>query len=144
LRALRRAFIGALVSVALTLLASSACSSSPADASPVPVGRDFDLKAAESVRLEGTDLVIRFDAVLNDSRCPVGAQCITAGDATVRLALREGDGASTRLELHTMEEPKEGFHGAFVVRLGELRPLPREGRPVAAADYVATLRVGPR
>lgn len=141
MRAPTPASIRALVSVALALLASFACSSTPADATPVPLGRDFDLKAAESVRLDGTDLVIHFDAVLNDSRCPVDVQCITAGDATVRLSVREGDGASTRLELHTMEEPKEGFHGAFVVRLVELRPLPRDGRPVAAGDYVATLRV---
>jgi hypothetical protein len=143
LKAPRCVAVVALASVALVLLASS-CSSSPTDASPVPLDRDFDLRVTESVRLDATDLVIHFDAVLNDSRCPVDVQCVTAGDATVRMTVREGDGASAPLELHTTEEPKQGAHGAFVVRLVELRPLPRASRPILASEYVATLRVGRR
>src|SRR3990172_1978405 len=79
---------------AIVLLA--ACSSqSPASASIVVLDRDFDLKAGETARLEDSDLVMRFEAVTSDSRCPADVTCITAGDALVRLHVR-GGGAGGR------------------------------------------------
>ena len=120
----------------------AACSSqSPASASIVVLDRDFDLKAGETARLEDSDLVMRFEAVTSDSRCPADVTCITAGDALVRLHVR-GEGAGDRtLELHAVEEPKEAIHGPFVIRLEDLRPPPRVGQPIEASDYVATLRI---
>jgi hypothetical protein len=126
---------------ALALSSLAACAASPASASTVVLDRDFDLGAGESARLEGSDLVVRFEAVTRDSRCPVDVTCITAGDAVVRLSLRGGGGETGALELHTGEEPREGGQGAFVVRLQALRPLPRAGQAIPASDYVATLSI---
>src|SRR3972149_7613492 len=92
---------------AIVLLA--ACSSqSPASASIVVLDRDFDLKAGETARLEDSDLVMRFEAVTSDSRCPADVTCITAGDALVRLHVR-GGGAGGR---PPPPPPPAGAHGA--------------------------------
>jgi hypothetical protein len=126
----------------LALLAALACAS----ANPASPGldRDFELRGGAEARVEGTDLVIRFEGVPNDSRCPVDVRCITAGDATVALRL-EGGGAEARTaQLHTLDEPKEATHGGYVVTLVSLAPPPVSNRPTPLGDYVATLRVRSR
>jgi hypothetical protein len=128
-----------LAGLALALIACS----SPTASSAVP-DQDFDLRAGESARLEGSDLVVAFESVPSDSRCPVDVHCVHAGDATVRLRVQGGGAAASVLELHTNAEPKEGAQGSFLIRLIGLRPLPRDGRPVAATEFVATLKINPK
>ncbi len=127
--------------LAVLAFALIACSSAMAP-SAVP-DQDFDLRAGESAHLEGSDLVVRFVSVPSDSRCPVDVQCFHAGDATVRLHVEGGGAAEKFLELHTNAEPKEGVQGSLLIRLLDLRPLPRDGRPVSAPDFVATLKISP-
>ncbi len=128
-----------LSAAGVVLLASLACAASnPVDPT---LDRDFELSGGASARVDGTDLVIRFEAVPNDSRCPVDVQCITEGDATVALRL-EGGGATKRtVELHTLDEPKEATHGAYVVILVGLAPRPLSTRPTPLRGFKATLRV---
>lgn len=110
---------------------------------PVQPGldRDFELAGGASARVDGTDLVIRFDGVPNDSRCPVDVQCITEGDATVTLRLEGGGTAAGVVELHTLDEPKEATHGPYVVLVVALAPRPVSTRPTPLREYRATLRV---
>jgi len=132
----RRPFLSA---AGLALLASFACAASN------PVGPDFDrnfeLSGGASVRVEGTDLLVRLESVPNDSRCPVDVQCITEGDATVALRLEGGGAAGRTAELHTLDEPKEATQGAYVVALVALAPRPVSNRPTPLREYKATLRV---
>ena len=128
-----------LSAAGLALLASLACAAShPVDPS---LDRDFELLGGASARVDGTDLVIRFEGVPNDSRCPVDVQCITEGDATVALRLEGGGAAARTVELHTMDEPKQARHGAYVVVLVALLPRPVSNQPTPLRKYRATLRV---
>jgi hypothetical protein len=127
-----------LSAAGVVLLASLACAASdPVDPS---LDRDLQLSGGASARVDGTDLVIRFEGVPNDSRCPVDVQCITEGDATVALRL-EGGGAARTVELHTMDEPKQATQGAYVVVLLALSPRPVSYQPTPLREYRATLRV---
>jgi hypothetical protein len=129
----------------LAFLTLGSCSSeSPATASEAPLDRDFDLPAGARAQIEGTDLVVEFQRVSSDSRCPEGVQCIHAGDATVRLMVRGGGATGGPLDLHTHDEPKEAARGTYLVRLVTLRPYPRDGQTIRPSDYVATLRVSRR
>jgi hypothetical protein len=126
----------------LFVLTLASCSSrNPVEASSVPLDRDFDLQVGARAEVEGSDVVIEFQEVTSDSRCPEGVQCIQAGDATVRLAVRGGGGGTRAVELHTHDEPNEAVHGTYFVRLVSLRPYPRDGQQIRPGDYVATLRV---
>ena len=128
-----------LPAAGLALVASLAC----AAGNPVSpaLDRDFELSGGASARVEGPDLVIRFEAVPNDSRCPVDVQCISAGDATVALRLEGGGAEALTVELHTLDEPKEATHGAYAVTLVALAPRPVSTRPTPLGEYLATLRV---
>jgi hypothetical protein len=101
----------------------------------VSSGTDFALKPGESVALDGQSLVLRFDSVVQDARCPRDVLCITEGNA--RIAVFAGE---TRLELNTSAlYATEARAGAHVVKLRHLEPLPMAG--VQTRDYTATLAV---
>ena len=132
----RRPFLSA---AGLALLASLACAASnPVEPS---LDRDFEIAGGASVRVDGTDLLIRFEGVPNDSRCPVDVQCIWEGDATVALRLEGGGAPERTVELHTLDEPKEATQDAYVVILVALAPQPVSSRPTPLREYKATLRV---
>ena len=103
--------------------------------------REFDLRAGASARLEGTDLLVRFEGVPNDSRCPVDVQCITAGDATVALRVEGGGTSAATYQLHTLDDPKQARHGSYGIVLVGLAPRPVSTRTIPAGDYVATVLV---
>src|SRR5688500_20001089 len=66
-------------SVALLMLLA-ACNGSPTEPDRVRTGRPFDLRVGDSA-LTTDDLRVRFDAVRSDSRCPIDAICVRAGEA---------------------------------------------------------------
>lgn len=50
-------------------------------------------------------LSIKFDKIVEDSRCPMNARCIQAGNAKIRLAVAKGKMAPKFVELNTGEGP---------------------------------------
>ena len=108
---------------------------------PTPLGVSFDLSPGSSTKMSN-GLTLTFNAVTEDSRCPIGVFCIVAGDATVMVTLSQ-HGADSLRELHTNRDPSEVGFSSSVVKLLSLAPLPTADHPVAAKDYVATFRVDP-
>ena len=119
------------------LLAAFGCSN-PAGPDQVALATPFDLAVGHTAELPD-GFRLQFDSVPADSRCPLDALCISAGDATVVLNARDG-GASVPLELHTTA----GFQISYsnhTIRLTSLQPYPRSDRQPRSIDYVATLVV---
>ena len=87
-------------------------------------------------------LTLTFNAVTEDSRCPIGVFCISAGDATVMVTLSQ-NGADHLRELHTNRDPSQAGFNSSIVTLLSLAPIPRADHPVGAKEYVATFRVDP-
>jgi hypothetical protein len=78
---------------------------------------------------------VGFEGVTTDSRCPKGAQCVWAGEATVRIRLQRGTEARLTFELSTPPDPRQaistqGHH----LRLLQLDPYPVAGKPVVLQD----------
>ena len=80
--------------VFLCLLASLSCAVRASD--PLPAsgsgvsktaarGESFVLGVDQSASIDGGALVVGFIRVTSDSRCPRGDQCLSEGDATVRI-----------------------------------------------------------
>jgi hypothetical protein len=108
---------------------------------PSALDEDFELSAGRSVRVADADLLVRFDRVANDSRCPSDVKCITAGDAVVVLGLASGRDTARQYELHTTSGDTSAAHAGYRVTLVALNPVPVSTRTLQARDYVATLRV---
>jgi hypothetical protein len=136
---IKRASLLATASVALLPWACAADNpTSPA------LDRTFDLRVGATAQVEGTDVEVRFEGVVNDSRCPPDVMCISAGDATVALRLTGGGKDATTYELHTASGPQDAEHGSYTVSLVALGPPPASNRQPSAKDYVATVRVSRR
>jgi hypothetical protein len=130
-----------LFSLAALLLFACAASASRAD---VPFGAAFDLPRGESVAVGGGKVTVRFDAVLNDSRCPVNVQCVWAGNAQLRFVASVPGSAASELMLHThggAKYPREACVLDFKVQLVRFVPLPVHGEPRRDETRIATLVV---
>ncbi len=130
------------VFVLVAALAVSSCLDSPTGPDAV-VDRPFDLKAgAVSTLPDGARL--RFERVQSDSRCPMDALCVWAGDATIAVTLNPPKGATESRELHTQPTGSQISYANYTIKLTALAPYPRSGQEIPAAGYIATFVVSVR
>ena len=123
---------------ALALLA--ACVTTPPPTVTAGLDRDFRLARGETAAVGANGLTVRFSAVVEDSRCPMGVMCIRAGEAKVHLELRAPGAGTEELILATEGgQPRYASFAGYDVRLVALDPPRRTDVPHPA--YVATLRV---
>jgi hypothetical protein len=108
----------------------------------VKFGEPFELQAGQTVSVGG-ELVLTFLAVAQDSRCPKGEQCITAGKARVRFeaAPRGGEPVAFELETGGASESGELEIAGYRITLLDLGPYPVTGRPIVPEAYTASLTV---
>ncbi|MEM7052221.1 MAG: hypothetical protein AAF604_21320 [Acidobacteriota bacterium] len=122
----------------LCLLTALACQSTAS--MTVPGGEPFRLAVGESARLEDSDLKVVFEAVIGDSRCPRGVQCVWAGEATIRLTARLGD---QTFESELTTQKPEGELAGHRCRLLAVDPYPVHGEEIAPEDYAVRLELTP-
>lgn len=116
------------------------CSTGPTQPDRVPKNQPFDLRIGESA-LTTDDVRIRFDAVRSDSRCPMDAVCVRAGEAVVTLTLSRGGEIPVGRELDTTPARSSTTFLNFLITLSQLQPYPRADRQIQPRDYVATFVV---
>lgn len=100
-------------------------------------GTPFLIRVGETVGIQtpSTIVVVQVSDVLNDSRCPEEVECVTAGFATVRLAVQTAlsvqevdieipPGADVRVDVEEV-----------TVTVIVLRPPAREGVAIDLLDY---------
>jgi hypothetical protein len=109
----------------------------------VNAGQQFALRVGETAGVVTSQAIVlvRFNGVIQDSRCPVDVQCITAGSATSLLSVQ------TALNVHdvTLEVPPEGtvelvVDEVTVFAVG-VRPNAQQGVTIDPLDYIVGLRV---
>lgn len=111
--------------------------------SQLPLGQSFELRAGRSATLQG-GLTITFDRVISDSRCPMDALCVWAGDAVVAVSLSQAPEPVAQRELHVDPRQSTASYRDYSIKLVALAPYPRSDRQIEADQYVATLTVDAR
>jgi hypothetical protein len=130
----RAALRGAAIAVLACVMG---CASAPLTVSPET---DFTLRVNELATLSGTNITLRVDSVVGDSRCPVDVQCVWAGNAGVWLLLKAAAEPGTPLDVNTTVDPRTAsFQGRTITLVG-LEPAPRQGQPIRQEDYRVRLR----
>lgn len=105
------------------------------------LGDSFILRVGQSAVVSGTSLHLRFEEVLEDSRCPSDVACVWAGNARVRLLVAEEQDELIPIHLNTGLDPSAVSTLGYEIRLEELQPAPTTTTTVPPGDYMATLRV---
>ena len=122
------------------LLLFPSCSDSPSGPTP-----SFDVRLTiplgQTLGIEGTRLGVRFDAVVEDSRCPANAMCVWEGRAIVKVTLR-GISHEATVDLHS-NVPALRSATLDGVRIEWLRldPYPYAGADQPAEEYRVTLKI---
>jgi len=131
-----------LLLAALMALPACAGSRTPTGAAPrVPFGQEFTLAVGESAAVADTGVVLRLQAVADDSRCPADVQCVWEGDALVHVAATGPGSVRQAYELHAGRGPREAEHEGLRIRLVRLDPPARSDRAPRPSDYRVTLLV---
>jgi hypothetical protein len=124
----------------VAVLALDACSGNPTQPDRVPKGQPFELRVGNAA-LTTDDVRIRFDTVRSDSRCPMDALCVRAGEAVIALTIGRTGEVPVGRELETTPARASTTFQNFTITLSSLAPYPRSDRQIQPGDYVATLVV---
>ena len=119
------------------------CVDHPTRPSEVALGQPLELHPGTS-EIVSDGLKVTFDGVRADSRCPMDALCVWAGDAIVAVSVSQPGAMTAERALHTDPTGAEAQYLSYVIKLVALAPYPRSDRQIRPADYVATLTVAAR
>lgn len=129
--------------VVLAAIVSVACGRSPTQPDVV-TGQPFDVRAGATVELPD-GIRLRFDSVLSDSRCPIDAVCVRAGEAVVAITLSKAGTVAAEFDVQTdPPDRRSAVYSGHSITLTALQPFPRSDRQVQPSDYVATFVVNVR
>jgi len=71
-------------------------------------------------------LKVRFVAIDSDSRCPINAQCVWAGNARVKITVSKGRRTARTFELNSTHDPKTATYEGYDIQFVDLTPHPGE------------------
>jgi hypothetical protein len=107
-----------------------------------PFDQPFNLNVRESLQLGDNDLIIGFEGILSDSRCPQDVYCFWEGDAEASLWIQVTGEERQNFVLHTASMfPGLIELNAFTVRLLQVTPYPIIDVPIDPDTYIVTLVV---
>jgi hypothetical protein len=91
-------------------------------------------------RFSRSNLTVKFVSLVEDSRCPVGTNCVWAGNAKITIEVSKGRSKKT-FEVNTNTGAKGAVFNGYKIELMSLTPVPRENIRINRNGYVATFAV---
>ncbi len=101
----------------------------------VGLGKEFTLATGQSAAIAGEKLSIKFVEVISDSRCPQGATCIWAGEASCLIEITNSESTYRKvLTQPGLSEPSQTDFQKYEIKF-DLQPYPQVGRETKKDDY---------
>ena len=126
----------------LLLLPSLAgCGSSSLPAITVDLGTDATLRLGQDALVRGEAATVRLDKILEDSRCPANADCISAGRIRVRVRVTSARGSFTQEASLPPPEVTIEQPSGYAVALTAVEPPNFAGRTIPDGEYRFTAKV---
>lgn len=101
-------------------------------------GGEVTVKINRARAVSKTKLTIQFVSLLEDSRCPAGAQCIQAGEARIKIQIKNGKGARRTFEIGTRANNQTVSFAGYAIRLVDVAPHPAANVRIDRSGYKAT------
>ena len=106
------------------------------------LNQPFQLKFQEAGLLKSSDFMVRFNSLVQESRCPKDVTCITAGKAVIELQLAEKEREKPiSVELSTETGSNEITQKEYKIKLVDVTPYPISTEKNEENRYVVTLIV---
>ena len=122
------------LSIAVSVLfAVSGCSEPAVD--QVDMGTEFTLSVEQRALIAGENLQIQFVEVISDSRCPAGATCIWAGEASCLIEITDGESTYSKvLTQPGLSTSSRTDYAAYEIAY-DILPYPELGKETKTKDY---------
>lgn len=125
------------------LLGVTGCLSGVGPNDVVTVPGTATMRIGQQVHLGNGVWTLTFNAVTSDSRCPMGALCIVAGEAVLDLTLENLLSAQPRPPAYqvTIKGEVPDTIAGFIFQLKQLDPFPQLNKTIDPKEYVAKIAV---
>jgi uncharacterized lipoprotein NlpE involved in copper resistance len=100
--------------IALALMGCQNAKEARADDVEFNLNEAFALAGGQDATIAGETLRIRFDEVLEDSRCPVRVTCVWSGQARIGVVAQDAEGTPKTLTFNTNPAPDQNAQTAQV------------------------------
>jgi hypothetical protein len=107
-------------------------------AQSVDPGAEVTLAPGASAAFKPVGIVVLFIGVAADSRCPLDATCMWAGEVKVQLSIRNARQPPTR---HEVIEGEYAVSGDYRITVLRVRPERVASAKIPPEDYRATLQL---
>jgi hypothetical protein len=104
------------------------------------LAEQFSLPIGQTVDIVSQNLSIKFDAVTSDSRCPTGAQCISAGEATCRMIISYQEEETEFIFTQSGSGISQAKFQNYTINF-QLQPYPQVDQEIDDSDYVLVMTV---
>ncbi len=138
---MRNATICSAGCIAVALLAGACSPTAPGTTNSVgDVTLPATMAVGDTITFDG--LTLKFVGVGNDSRCPVDAQCVTAGDASVQFTIDSSSAAQppTAFDLSLRSDGIATRLG-HTIALTQLEPALHANASIEQRDYRVTVEI---
>ncbi len=114
----------------------------PASSTGQKIEEEFILKFGQSAQIQYRDeFIIKFQDVVEDSRCPIDVDCVWAGNAKILLKI-----AQTDYIINSTLEPKEIYYSGqkgiqYRIKLISVSPYPNSEEKIILKNYSVRLIV---
>ncbi len=137
-----RSLLSCVALLATMVFSLAGCSSGNASEIKASLGQEFILPVGQTAAINDTELVIKFESVTADSRCPKGVTCIWAGEAKCQMQITYK--GSTSNIIYTESGGTDGYSQSTFnsyTAYFKLEPYPEAGKQIGANDYKLLLRI---
>lgn len=118
------------------------CSPGGDDQLKASFGQEFTLRVGRTASVNDGEVVIKFESVTGDSRCPKGVTCIWAGEARCQMQVTsKGSPANVSF---TAAGGTDGYSRSVFNNYTadfKLEPYPEAGKQIAGNEYLMLLRI---
>lgn len=101
----------------------------------IKLNQEFELRLDEQAVFSLEGLIIKFLAVLEDSRCPQGVDCFWEGNGKIRISVEKFDSAINIFELNTNIDPQTIRVEDYQIKLITLLPKPKLDKEIKQDTY---------
>jgi hypothetical protein len=132
---------GSMKSIFILLFVLMSTSGCKNELNQISIDKNFELNYKEIRYFPDHSASITLDSVLNDSRCPNGAECVWAGNAEVRFIYSAGTQNSAFI-LNTLSNFRtDTLINGYRIKLVRLNPYPQMGLPIKQNEYSAEVKI---
>lgn len=104
---------------------------------PYTQPQQISVRVGKLKKATRSKLTVKFVSIVEDSRCPEGTQCVWAGNAKIKVTIKEGKDAAQTFEINTNTGARAATCGRYTVFLTSLTPSPKANGRINKNGYTA-------